>query len=407
MRISDLPFVFLSYDEPWADEAAEQLRLLVPDVIRVHGVKGLDACHKAAADAAGTEYFVTVDADTKVSPSFLCVTIPACLESHNVRLHWYSRNMVNGLPSGNGSLKVWPRALVMAMRSHEAAPPDRVSIDHDLGDVIPGLTRATALPGIFASSDPARTPEHAFRAGLREAVYLNHLVAILSAKFGSDSHRVMTQLAVLTAWLNLGRHVRNGLWTMYGARLGLWLALTQPDRDPRIVNDYKAMKAIWTDWVLPRFSPGGSRCQWTGTTWDAESLELEVRTLGSCLAKQPGSLLCEFGAEQSEVISRLGLMPAHRDGDAADGLGSALLRGKGLQRDSEGARLQFEVATAMGHAAAPLNLGRMMETGAIENGDPVEITRLYRMANALGNPHAASLLEQMKVSQEHRALAGS
>jgi len=396
MRISDLPVVLLSYDEPWADQTATQLRSLVPALIRVHGVKGLDACHKAAAEAAGTDFFVTVDADTIVHRSFLSVTIPGCLVSEHVRLSWHSRNAVNGLPSGNGSVKVWPSALVKAMRTHESATPDRISLDHDLGEVIPGLTRAAVLPGVHATTDPARTPEHAFRAGLREAVYLDRLVTDLSLKFGTDSHRVSALRAILSTWANLGRHQPNGLWTIYGARLGLWLARTQPKRDPRLINDYGAMTEMWTNWVLPRFSPGGSCCRWTGTSWNADWLEDEVRALGRLLAVFPGLSIGEFTAEQSALITRLNVLPAIHTGDAADGLGWALLRGKGLSRDAKAARHQFEVATVLGHAAAPLNLGRMIETGVIMDLDAAEMLRLYRMADALGNPHAAALLNRLE-----------
>lgn len=395
MRVGDLPVVLMSYDEPWADETAAQLRTMVPGLIRVHGVTGLDACHKAAADAAGTDFFVTVDADTTLQPSFLTVTVPDCLVSDHVRVSWNSRNVVNGLPSGNGSVKIWPSALVRAMRTHEAAPPDSVSIDHDLGEVIPGVTRTVVMPGLHATTDPARTPEHAFRAGLREAVYLDHLSAVLARRFGADSHRLAPLRAVLSAWASLGRHARNGLWMIYGARLGLWLARTQPGRDPRVVNDYAGMHALWTDWVLPRFSSGASRCPWTGVTWDDRRLEDEVRELGRQLAAMPGVPVAEFTAAQSALVAGSHVLPAQRSGDALDGLGWALLRGAGVARDPLEARRQFEAATVLGHPSAPLNLARMMETGAIAPADPAEVTRLYRAAHALGNPHAAAHLTRI------------
>ena len=408
MRVCELPVVLLSYDEPWADEAAAQLRSLVPGLIRVHGVKGLDACHKAAAEAAGTDFLVTVDADTAMHPSFLSVTVPDNLVSDHVRLSWHSLNIVNGLPSGNGSLKVWPRALIMAMKTHEAAPPDRVSIDHDLGDVAPGHSRNVVLPGIHSTTNPARTPEHAFRAGLREAVYLDHLIGELGRKFGADSYRVTNLRAILSAWINLGRHSLNGLWTILGARLWLWMARTHQGRDPRMVNDYSAMKALWQEWVLPRFMPGGTRCALTGATWDAALLDDEVRELGRKLAGLPGPLPAEFSAEQSGVITGLGILPAHHNGDPLDGLGWAMLQGKGVRRDTDAARCQFEAAMALGHAAAPLNLAQMIEKGLIaEEGDPGEILRLYRLADASGNPNAARHLERLVSASDVGARTGA
>lgn len=398
MRVLDLPIVLLSYDEPWANQTAEELRLIVPDLIRVHGVKGLDACHKAAAEAAGSDFFVTVDADTRMHPSFLSVTIDDCFISEHVRLSWHSRNLVNGLPSGNGSLKVWPSALVMAMRTHEIAPPDQISIDHDLAQVVPGVTGAIVLPGIHSSTNPAHTPEHAFRSGLREAIYLDYLLNLLSEKYGANSHHLNALRAILTAWITVGRHMKNGLWVIYGARLGLWLARTQPSRDPRFVNNYDEISTIWNDWVVPRFCPGGIKCRLSGITWDVGRLEAEVKALGRFLAAHSVSV-CEFGAEESERIATAGLLPSQREGDSVDGLGWALLKGKGLNQDPEAARLRFEVAMAMGHGAAPVNLGRMMDTGVIANSDPSEIERLYMLAEARGNRHARGYLEKLQGSK--------
>ena len=43
MRVAEIPIVFLSYDEPWADEFFADLIGKAPWAKRVHGVKGLDA----------------------------------------------------------------------------------------------------------------------------------------------------------------------------------------------------------------------------------------------------------------------------------------------------------------------------------------------------------------------------
>ena len=62
VKTTDLPIVFMSYDEPWADEYWADLLSKAPHAKRVHGVLGLDACHKAALKAGGGEFVITVDA---------------------------------------------------------------------------------------------------------------------------------------------------------------------------------------------------------------------------------------------------------------------------------------------------------------------------------------------------------
>ena len=49
--INSFDIVFLSYDEPNADKNYADLLNKAPWAKRVHGVKGFDAAHKAAAAA--------------------------------------------------------------------------------------------------------------------------------------------------------------------------------------------------------------------------------------------------------------------------------------------------------------------------------------------------------------------
>src|SRR5690606_10251497 len=122
--------VFLSYDEPWAEAHWRELRSLLPRAVRVHGVKGLDACHKAAAEAVAGDWVVTVDADTRLGAALADAPVPRALLTGDFRLDWPSRNAVNGLWSGNGCVKLWPKALLREMRTHEAAE-GVLSLDHD------------------------------------------------------------------------------------------------------------------------------------------------------------------------------------------------------------------------------------------------------------------------------------
>ena len=61
--ISELDCVYLTYDEPQADDFWAQIRANVPWAKRVNGIKGSDAAHKAAALASDTERFILIDGD--------------------------------------------------------------------------------------------------------------------------------------------------------------------------------------------------------------------------------------------------------------------------------------------------------------------------------------------------------
>ena len=67
--------VFISYDEPNADEHYADLLTKFPYAKRSHGVYGSDSAHKAAAKLSSTQRFITVDADNIVSPEFAKVSI--------------------------------------------------------------------------------------------------------------------------------------------------------------------------------------------------------------------------------------------------------------------------------------------------------------------------------------------
>ena len=63
--IADIDIVFISYDEPNADRNWIELKKIAPWAKRIHGVKGSDSAHKAAADISDTDRLVTVDGDNQ------------------------------------------------------------------------------------------------------------------------------------------------------------------------------------------------------------------------------------------------------------------------------------------------------------------------------------------------------
>ena len=73
--IADLDCVYLSYDEPKKEEYWVQIQNLVPWAVRVDGVEGSDAAHKAAANASTTDRFILIDGDNIPFPEFFDLTL--------------------------------------------------------------------------------------------------------------------------------------------------------------------------------------------------------------------------------------------------------------------------------------------------------------------------------------------
>ena len=73
--INEFDIVYISFDEPNADENYADLLEKCPWAKRSHGVFGSDAAHKAAADLAETDRFITIDADNIVRPDFFNVEV--------------------------------------------------------------------------------------------------------------------------------------------------------------------------------------------------------------------------------------------------------------------------------------------------------------------------------------------
>ena len=377
-RLGDFPFVFLSYDEPWADANWRELVGNQPHALRVHGVKGLDACHKAAADAVTGDWVVTIDADTRIDPRLLDATVPLYLMNGNLRLDWLSRNAVNGLWSGNGCVKLWPRALLQEMRSHEAAPPGAMSLDHDIGAIRPGRSAQVTMPERAAFTEPSLTAFHAFRAGLRETVFLRQMAEATALRSGLADWREDTAARrLIEIWCSIGRHAPNGHWLLYGARLGLLLPQLWPGWDPRMINDYGRIAELWHGQAMPRHARGRG--------WNWQSLDGDLRHLGQELVQGQGLAIIEFEPAHSRQLAALDVWSPSVTSSRLDGLGHRLSKS---EQDGAPLREVLEIAAALDHPAAFDNLGMLCLKHGSAGADPARAAWLFGAAAALGNPHA-------------------
>jgi len=235
IRINDLDFVFISYREPNADENYADLLNIVPWAKRVHGVKGFDNAHKAAAEQAETDFFISVDGDNRIDPLFLLQTLDWTKTNPAAVHRWRAKNIINGLIYGNGGLVGWSRETCLKMRTHENAEDDRAKIDFCW--TVPHEN----LHNVYSTTHINHTPEQAFIAGYREGVKmsLDRGKKVNPEDFTKIIPRVNLQTLVI--WMSVGADIENGKWAMLGARCGCYMATLDTNYDISLIRDLEFM----------------------------------------------------------------------------------------------------------------------------------------------------------------------
>ena len=105
VSINEFDIIYISYDEPNADENYADLLTKCPWAKRSHGIWGSDAAHKAAAAMSETERFITIDADNIVNEDFFNVELDMDRVKPTHVISWAAKNKINGLVYGNGGIK--------------------------------------------------------------------------------------------------------------------------------------------------------------------------------------------------------------------------------------------------------------------------------------------------------------
>lgn len=238
--IADLDVIYLSYDEPKKEEFWVKIKNMIPWAVRVDGVNGSDAAHKAAADASTTERFILIDGDNMPDPEFFNKTMVIPTRDHELAVYrWRARNHVNGLMYGNGGLSSWTREFAKNMRTHENSDGRAETEVEFCFDPL-----YWAMHDCYSTTYPNGSAFHAWRAGFREGVKmcLNRGVKPNLSEFKSNVHQ--RNLDHLTIWHNVGADVDYGLWAIAGARQGTYMTmLTQWDY--RQVQNWDVLAELW------------------------------------------------------------------------------------------------------------------------------------------------------------------
>jgi hypothetical protein len=119
--------VFISYNEPNADENFAKLVEKFPRAKRVHGVKGIHQAHIAAAKLVDTCMLWVVDGDAVIEKDFNFDHEVSTYEKDIVHV-WRSKNPVNDLVYGYGGVKLLPTELTLTMDVSKPDMTDRKSV---------------------------------------------------------------------------------------------------------------------------------------------------------------------------------------------------------------------------------------------------------------------------------------
>ena len=238
IAVAEQDIVFLSYDEPNAEQNYADLCQKIPWAKRVHGVKGSDAAHKACADLSETDHFVTVDADNQIDPEFLntVIDLDSLQLTENHVFSWCGNVHVNGLMYGNGGLKLWNKNFVNSMKTHEASDGDaRTVVEFCFNDLY------YQFNDCFSTSYTNGSAFQAWRAGFREGVKMS---LDQGAKLVDIKNTWWRNLERLRVWCSVGADVENGLWSLYGARQGCYLT-NCTEWDYTQVRDFEYLTEKW------------------------------------------------------------------------------------------------------------------------------------------------------------------
>jgi len=284
IEIQDLDCIYLSYDEPQKEEFWVKIKNMIPWARRVDGVKGSDAAHKAAAMMSDTERFIVIDGDNIPNREFFDLVLDYTDKDPVYKIaqyRWRAINHINGLRYGNGGLSCWTKDYVMNMKTHEASDGNNnTTVDFCLDY---SNSVYWAMYDCYSKTYPNHTAFQAFRAGFREGVKM----CLIGGRKPSieDFKRIPSRnLDNLTIWHNVGRDVDNGIWAIYGARLGTQMLMLS-DWNHQNVQDFDELEVIFE-------------------IYKDKDPVLASESLGDVLSTKLGLPMCMLSSEQSRFFKR-------------------------------------------------------------------------------------------------------
>jgi len=291
VRISDLDFVYISYMEPNKEENWADLKNKVPWAKRVDGVVGFDSAHKAAAELAETDFFISVDGDNIIDPNFLLQTLDFEKTDKKAVHRWRAKNSINGLVYGNGGLVGWDKQTCLNMHTHENAKDKKAEIDFCW------TVKHENLHNCYSTSVINSKPFQAWIAGYREGVKmsLNQGEHIKPENFMKTIWG--PNLRILSTWMTVGADVEHGKYAMLGARMGCYS--TTVDTNEWIqIRDLDKMADFYEHAVRP------------------ESIDEDLKIYGESIRQRIDLPVAELDEYQSRFIKYI--YPPHKNKGVQD-----------------------------------------------------------------------------------------
>lgn len=223
---SKYDIVFISYNEPNAEENWQALKARFPRAQRVHGVKGIHQAHKKAAELCTTPMFWVVDGDAKIDEEFKFNYLVPKWELDFVHV-WRSKNPVNDLVYGYGGVKLLPTEKTIKM---DMSKPDMTTSISDKFKPMGTVSNITAF-----NTDPFNTWKSAFRECCK-----------LASKTIDRQNDTETEER-LTQWQFEGANRRYGEYAQMGAKQGQEYGELHKDNVDALakINDF--------DWLKEKF----------------------------------------------------------------------------------------------------------------------------------------------------------
>ena len=284
--VADLSIIYLSYDEPQKEEFWLKIKNMVPWAVRVDGVKGSDAAHKAAGEASTTERFILIDGDNMPDEDFFNIQLDFTNKDPSFKLaqfRWKAINAINGLRYGNGGMSSWTKTYVANMKTHEHQTEGDES---RIADFCMGGNDNLywAMYNCYSTTYPNYTPFQAWRAGFREGVKMSLDRGSRPTVDAFKETVASRNLNNLTVWHNVGMDANNGEWAIMGARMGTHMTM---------LTDWDHANVQWFDNYI--------------TMWeqvkDEDPLVL-AETYGIELQTKLGLPMCALDNEQSKFFKR-------------------------------------------------------------------------------------------------------
>jgi hypothetical protein len=259
---------------------------MVPWAKRVDGVKGSDAAHKAAGEASDTERFILIDGDNMPDEEFFNMQLDFTGKDSTFKkaqFRWKAVNSINGLRYGNGGMSSWTKEYVANMKTHEHQTEGDVS---RIADFCMGGNDNLywAMYNCYSTTYPNYTSFQAWRAGFREGVKMS-LDRGARPTVEQFKETVATRnLNNLTIWHNVGDDVENGIWAIYGARLGTYMTM---------LTDWDHTDVQWFDNYIELWDQYKDRDPYFSSKF-----------FGEALSDKLGLPMCTLDKEQSKFFKR-------------------------------------------------------------------------------------------------------